>query len=247
MSFSEFCEMMKEIGDYLYNRYIVLDLSRYHNFSLGSTNTLISKIVISLTIGAMVASIILYIEKKRATKLVQALLKNGCHSEETAKSAENLGIQMNYSLRQLMRKPSPLSKLVYYHGQKAPVAASLLLEEKKKEDLEKGNSEEAQDNASNTTHIGKGDKKEKPSRKEIEALYRENQMLIKERKSLDFQTVPLYIPQNLAYRADVRYGVKTKPFSLIISLIGLPLLALFILRFFPSVLLLADGIITFLN
>ena len=232
MSLSELKELFAEIGDYLYHRYLCLDLSRYNNFSLGATNTLIPKIVICFIIGAMIATVLMYLEKTQSSKLISALLHAECKDEESAKSAAELDVHMTRSLIRRLRKPSPLSKLIFYRGQKAPVSASFLLEEVKKANEI---AQESTENLDNMVENGNSDK----------SYYQSRAEMLRERKAVDFTTVPLYIPSALTYRADVRYSEKPRALFLVLSLIALPILGIVVLRALPTVLLLADGMITF--
>ena len=239
MSLSELKELFAEIGDYLYHRYLCLDLSRYNNFSLGASNTLIPMIIICFIIGAMIATVLMYIEKTQTTTLVEALLRAECKDEESAKTPAELNVQMTRSLIDRMRKPSPLSKLVYYRGQKIPVATSFLLQksddpsqnQEKKEELSSNTSEGTQD-------MGINGKKE-------QAFYATRAEMLRERKAVDFTSVPLYIPKELVYRAQVRYSEKPRKLVLLLSLLALPILGIVILRAFPTILVFADGLITF--
>ena len=240
MSLSELKELFAEIGDYLYHRYLCLDLSRYNNFSLGATNTLIPMIIISFIIGAMIATVLMYLEKTQTTKLVNALLRAKCKDEESAKTPAELNVEMTWSLIDRMRKPSPLSKLVYYRGQKIPVSTSLLLEKNTKPSENQENSENSSQDADSNQEMGaNGNIKQEfyPTRAEM----------IRERKAVDFANVPLYIPNELVYRAQVRYGEKPNKLVFLLSLIGLPFLGIMILRMFPTVLVFADGFITFFS
>ena len=215
MSLSELKEMFIEIGYYLYHRYLCIDLSQYNNFSLGAKNTLIPQIVIAFVIGAMIAAILMYLEKAHTVALVSALLRAECKDEESAKSAKELGIDMNDSLLYQLRRPSSISKLIYHRGQTVSVSASAI--------------------ANMGENVNSNEAKYYSSRKE----------LLEERKKIDFQTVPLYIPQELSYRADVRYGKKPRLFVCVISVIMMPLIGILVLRLLPTVLLFADGLITF--
>lgn len=232
MSLSELKELFLEIGDYLYNRYLCIDLSQYNNFSLGATNTLIPQIIICFIIGAMIASVFMYLEKSQATNLINALLQAKCKDESNAKTPTDLNVCMTRSLISRMRKPSPLSKLVYYRGQKIPVSSSFLLQETDKLPEDQKNSDPL------SQDMGENGNKE-------QSFYATRAEMIRERNLLDFQNLPLYIPEKLSYRAEVRYGKKPSRLALVFSLIALPILGIVILRGLPSVLLLADGLITF--
>ncbi len=240
MSLSELKELFAEIGKYIYDHYICLDLSRYNNFSLGAKNTLIAQIVICFIVGSVVASILMYLEKTQTTKLISALIRAECKDEESAKSPTELNVRMTGSLIRRMRQPSPLSKLVYYRGQKIPVATSLLLQKTEDSDEKQENdgSLDAQPSDSSQNMVENGNNK---------SVYATRAELIRERRTVDFQNTPLYIPNELYYRAQVRYGEKNRPWILVLSLIALPILGILILRVFPTVLLLADGMITFFN
>lgn len=234
MSLSELKEMFLEIGDYLYHRYLCLDLSQYNNFSLGAKNTLIPQIIIAFVIGAIIATVLMYVEKTQTTKLIGALLRAECKDEESAKTPAELDIHMTGSLIRRMRKPSPLSKLVFYRGQKTAVSASLILQ---KPGTSAENQESDVTDGANTSDsmVKNGNIEYCNTRSE----------LLKERKTLDFRTAAMYIPKELSYRAEVRYGEKPRKSVFVLSLIALPILGIVILRLLPSVLLLADGLITF--
>ena len=225
MSLSELKEMFAEIGDYLYHRYFCLDLSQYNNFSLGAKNTLVPQIVIAFVIGAIIATVLMYLEKTQTTKLVGALLRAECKDEESAKTPAELNVRMTGSLIRRMRRPSPLSKLVFYRGQKTSVSASLIWQ--KADSSEENQKSEAEK---------KIDTSEKMEENGNIKRYSDRAELLKERKELDFRTASMYIPKELSYRAEVRYGEMPRTSIFVLCLISLPILGSVILRLLTTVL-----------
>ena len=227
MSFTDFTEMLAEIGEYIYEKYICLNLSLYKNFDLGARNTTVAMIVLCFVVGGMVSAILYYRSKRAVAPLVNALLKQSCHSEDSAKSAEALGVRMRPSLCRQMRKLSPLSKVVYYSGQQFPPPPT-------------GTPEIAADApAEEDAHEESSTPPEKSS-----FSYKE---LMASRREIDFTTVPLYIPSSLTYRAEIRFAEIPRLRTLILVLILFPILGFAVLRFFPDLLLAADALITFFS
>ncbi len=225
MSFTEFTDMLAEIGEYIYEKYICLNLSQYRNFDFGARNTTVAMIVICFVIGGMVSAVLYYVSKRTSAPLVNALLKQNCIDEESAKSAAELGVRPKRSLWRQMRKLSPLSKLVYYVGQKFPLPP--------KESV-------GEDASSADTESEEAATEEKTP----DFSYKE---LIASRREVDFETVALYIPKPLTYRAEVRFAGVPRLRTLILVLILFPILGFVVLRFFPDLLLAADALITFFS
>ncbi len=233
MSFAEFKEMVVEIGDYLYSRYICLDLSQYRNFDFGARNTTVAKIILLSLLGCMIAALILYINKRHARTLTKALLDHGCTDEQSAKSATELGVSVSRRLRYSLRRPSALSKIIYFVGQTHVTAESTLLH-----DTDFSNADGAAEHVQNESQSNQKKGKKRPS----------YAAALQERRSIDFQAVGLYIPKPLTYRAEVRFAGKQESFlMLLIALVILPAAGLVILRFLPQLLGLADSLISFMN
>ena len=208
--------LFTEIGDYLYTRYICLDLSEYQYFSLGAKNTVVAQFVLMCIFGCMLASIFIYVEKRSGARLVGALVKNGCVDENTAKTEKELGIRLSWRQARALRRPSALSKLVYYKGQPYMTASPLTFDDQ-------GDSSFPLPNAP-------GDWTLKDE--------------LSSRKSVDFHSVPLYIPSTFIYRSEVRYSASSpRPLHLALSLVLFPTVGFLILRLFPYILSLADRII----
>ncbi len=232
MSFTDFTEMIEEIGEYIYEKYICLDLSRYGNFNLGARNTTVSMIVLCFVVGGMVSAILYYCAKRRTAPLVNALLKEKCIDETSAKSAADLDVHMNRSLRRQMRRLSPLSKLVYYVGQRFPFPPTCEC------DCEKAAEESCECTSTEATPA--------TANEAIIPSFSYKDLLIS-RRAVDFDTVPLYIPKSLTYRAEVRFAGVPRMRTLILVLILFPILGFTVLRFFPDLMLAADALITFFS
>ncbi len=210
-----------EIGEYLYKNYVCLDLNKYTYFSLGAKNTFVAQIVWMCVLGCIIASFVLFFQRRLSSRLVSALLRNGCHDEESAKSAEDLGVSLSYRILYNLRRPSSLSKLIYYKGQSYLTATNRSFYENK-------NGEEVS--------------LPLPMPPKGRTLKDE----LKERRAVDFKTIPLYIPASLTYRAELRYPQKKESFlPLVLALVLFPVFGSAFIRLFPQILSLADIIIGF--
>ena len=230
MNFTEFTEMMAEIGDYIYEKYICLNLSQYKNFDLGARNTTVATVVLCFVIGGMVSAILYYISKRRSAPLVNALLQSGCTDEASAKSIAELDIRTNRSLRRQLRKITPLSKLVYYVGQRFPAPPAT-----------DPDAAPAADEPSDSENV---DAPEASVDSAASVSYKE---LLASRREVDFDSTPLYIPKPLTYRAEVRFAGVPRLRTLILVLILFPMLGFAVLRFFPDLMFAADALISFFS
>ena len=245
--------MMVEIGEYLYDRYVCLNLDVYKNFSFGARNTSVALTVLCCVIGAMIAAIAYYYVKHSTAPLIHALLKEKCIDEASAKTPKELGIRMNRTIRRQLRRPSPLSKLVCYVGQ----AQSFYVPYQDEKPINGTTAETAdgtEDGAppSAKAHISPSAIEDQEKTNGIDAVERNQKppsykQALSLRKQIDFETARLYIDESLTYRAEVRFAHVPRVRLLVLILLICPIAGLVFLRFFPDFLLAVDAFITFLS
>ena len=141
---------------------------------------------------------------------VRKLLRNECHSPESAKTLSELGYFQNLAVRRALTKGVSLGKLV--------VCKEL------QEATENGSSTD-ETSESNTVKAGK-----------------------KTSSEIDFSTMHFYIPEDLRYRAEIRFEKKgTSWMFFVIILIGTIIGAALLCWLAPQLLKLTDNLITLLS
>lgn len=107
--------LIKELWDYLSEKYFTLDLGQYDNLGFSGTDggSLInlSWAIIALCLGMVLAAVLAVYEKRGLGEFVRKLLFEECYTPETAKTLAELGYHKNAAVRGALRSGS-LSKVV---------------------------------------------------------------------------------------------------------------------------------------
>lgn len=106
--------LIKELWDYLSEKYFTLDLGQYDNLGFSGQNgglINLSWAIVALCLGMVIAAILAVYEKRGLGEFVRKILSEECYTPEAAKTLAELGYLKNAAVRGALRSGS-LSKVV---------------------------------------------------------------------------------------------------------------------------------------
>lgn len=111
---SEEPSLLEELWEYLEGKYFSVDLGRYEHISIGSGSLItLQRVVLGIFIGVIVAAFAAYYDKNRLGAFVRALVKEQCLWPEKAQTLYDLGFARNGGVKQSLRSPNKLGKVVH--------------------------------------------------------------------------------------------------------------------------------------
>lgn len=234
------CELLNHFEE----KYFSVNFKSYENFSISnSKGASITSAILAIAVGIIIASAIMAHTKSCHGAFVRKLLKNGATSPENAKTLSELGFFHNLSIRRELKKGVSLRKLVVCKEKEEAEKASSFTDETAEQ-------EEPIDAEPCVTLESTEEKKQS---KVMQILLAIKYFFIPKKDSrdvfeIDFATMHFYIPEDLRYRADVRYEKKGSgwlPFIVvsIATVVATALLCVYL----PELFQFADNLISFLS
>ena len=190
----------------------------YNNFELYNPFVSVRLIVWAMFAGFVVASLMAVYNKRVLGGFVKSILANGCTSPDTAKTIIDLGYGTDWFIKNALRKDTVLRRFVTRVKDEADVA-------------DVANEADVADKAEKTDAEGDGESPPQPVKK---AQSRHEQ--------IDFMTARFYIPEELKYRAEVRYAGRGTDFtSFLICIIIFAVAAFAAIVVIPDLIILIDN------
>lgn len=210
--------LINELFTYFSERYFSVSFHIYEHIPLGpSANGSAQMIIIAVMLGLILASVVMAIAKARYGRFVKKLLREDCLSPEKSKTLAELEEFRNSSVRRAFYRGNALSKCVYcvrsaedldevLRAQEVPCAEAT----EATEETEAGNGEDAA-----------------VAPVEMSAVCAADRVSGGER--LDYTAARFYIPEDLKYRAELRFEARgsgwiTVLLTAILSIVGAALL-----------------------
>lgn len=218
--------VINELFTYLTERYFSVELGTYENFSVGAgTATTVRNIILALMIGFIAASVMTAYTRQGLGGFVRKLLREECLSPEQAKTLMELGYFRSSMIRRELSRGTTLCMVVR------------CCEEKPSQDpTPEQKTTQGQDQSSAPDQIAEAFENVTPASQNTQTY-----------RKIDFLTARFYIPEDLRYRADVRFDAKGSSWGLVaVSAVISILAAALLCWLFPDVIALADNIITWL-
>ncbi len=208
-----------ELMAYFYERYFRLEFGAYNHFSISErgANTL-NKIIIGLIFGCIFAAVYTVYQKKTVGAFVRKLLKSEAFSAESSKNLLDLEEFRSTVVRRELAKGTFLRKVVRCREEEAFYAA-------------------LRETTDTAQEAGKGSAARSPyAKRDKEHTFR-----------MDFTTAHFYIPEDLKYRAELRFDQKGSSWLFVLlTAVLTPVIASLICQFLPDILQMCDNLITFL-
>lgn len=223
--------LLHELLSYLYEEYFTVNFGVYENFTIGTTTAeTIRTLIPALAIALVIASMMTAHMRVNIGRFVRRLLKNECLSPEKAKTLAELNFFRNAALRRELSRGTGLRmvvRCVHEDGTDTGVGSYL------DQTLSPDSTAEMSENAS-TVCENEDLKGEKRAKKGSRA-----------QRKINFLTARFYIPEDLKYRADVRFDNRGSGWAPAIASIALVIfLTALLCWLLPHVLWLADAIIS---
>ena len=105
--------LIEELWEYIEETYFSPEIPTLNNFDFG-TGTLISlkTILVGLTVGLILASLITIYNKRYIGSFIRKLLSEECFDQESAKTLDELGYLNNLGVRNALKTDKPLSRWI---------------------------------------------------------------------------------------------------------------------------------------
>ena len=214
-----------EILTYLENTYFSIDFHSYQNFSVSdSAGMTLRNIILGFAIGMIIAAGMIVHTRKGVGGFVRTLLRNDCTSPEKAKTLSELGYFQNPSIRRELKRRVTLGKLIRCKEEDEVLGVvSFTHETNKNGDTAENTLKEAE----NTENVPE----------QVKAPF-----------ELDVSTMHFYIPEDLRYRAEIRFERRGSTWGFFAIVTALTVVAAALLCvFLPDLFRGVDMLITFLS
>ncbi len=181
--------LIHELLTYFSERYFSVNFHIYEHIPLGpSANASAQMIIVAVMLGLIFASIVMAIAKVRYGRFVKKLLLQDCLSPEKSKTLSDLEEFRNSSVRRALYRGNAITKCVYCI--RTPEAM-----------MENSAASEAE-----AASAADGEETLSAASLEMSEVRAADQLAGGER--LDFTVARFYIPENLKYRAEIRFEQK---------------------------------------
>ena len=212
--------VIRELITYFHEKYFTIEFAAYENFSvtegLGST---LRSIILALMLGIIVSSLLTARMRVGLGGFVKKLLKEECLSAEQAKTLYELSYFRSPMIRRELERGSVLRMVVHCRERDNREAAV------KAEDGVRENDTDAPQST-----LKKQKRTYVPQKSE----------------KIDFTTAHFYIPEDLRYRAEIRFDAKGSTWGSALLLTGAAVVvAALLCAFLPDVVAFVDNLISF--
>ncbi len=227
-----------ELLQFLGERFFTVDFGVYENFSIGvGTGQTIQTLIIAMAIGIVLATGMMAHTRTKLGGFVRLLVREDCLSPDRAKTLSELGLFRNAAIRRELSRGVTLRKVVKCREEEEFVAsarqsATPVESEPGTADAIAAPAEEGREEATAAPANAN------PSKKSAEPpAYR-----------IDFTTAHFYIPEDLKYRAEVRFRHNGSTWGLFfVTLPVVIVLAALVCTFLPELLQMTDNLISYLG
>ncbi len=230
--------LLHEILTYLNERYFTIEFGTYENFSIGySTGATVRNIVLAIMLGLIAATVMMAYSRNHLGGFVRKLLKTESLSPETAKTLLELGYFRSTAIRRELSRGTILRMVVRRVGEEGsgtavPESTAVPTANPAEEEPEKP-AEPAEETA------GDAEKSAEAAPKSAE----KNAQVCK----IDFLTARFYIPEELRYRAEVRFDKKGSGWlPVLLTAVVAVFLAAILCWLLPDLVRFADNLISWL-
>ena len=182
--------LLNEIIQYLEGKYFSVDFGAYENFALSSdAGATAQTIIIGIAIGIVIATGVTAFTRNKLGGFVHKLIKQECHSPESAQTLLELGYFRSETIRRELTRGINLRTVVRCKEEEDFLISEYESTKPQSAECAEEQTEDSQDPvaAQDASAVQKGRK----------SGYK-----------IDFQKDRFYIPQDLKYRAEIRFERK---------------------------------------
>lgn len=226
--------LLKELVTYFGERYFSVEFGVYENFSLGQNASVTARnMILAVAVGLIVASIMTAYLRMGHGGFVRKLLAEDCTSPEKAKTLSELGYFRSSIIRRELTRGTVLRMVVRCREEEL---RKELATTNQKGEVEKKATEDQSDEAQAVLE-------EQTPSDGVEA----GKPVLRPFRP-DFLTAHFYIPEELRYRAEIRFEAKGSGWLPLLIVVVLTVIAASALCYFlPDVVAFADNLISFFS
>ena len=212
--------VIRELIAYFYEKYFTIEFGAYDNFSVGDgLGGTLRSIILALMLGMVASALLTARMRSGFGGFVKKLLKEECLSPEQAKTLLDLDYFRSPMIRRELERGSVLRMVVRCREQ-----------------------DEKECRTDQKSDDGDGQPAEKLSERPKKRTY-----VLQKSQKIDFTTAHFYIPEDLRYRAEVRFEQKGSSWgSAILLTVAAVVVAALLCAFLPDVVAFIDNLITLL-
>ena len=223
------------IAQYFEENYFSSSLNAdYENLNFTGTVTTLLMIVGGICLGVLLASFIVVFERRVVGRFIRSLLAKGAKDAASALSLADLGLEKNGFIKRELSRVSVSRKLVSIVREDGSVS-SYADEAAAFFDEAKGT--ESEPTVAEGELLPEEDREEadipkRTAKAKLAGFFFEKKFKL---RALDFASVRFFIPEELSYRASLRFREKgSSPLWLVLSVVLVLALFLLCLRFIPA-------------
>ncbi len=234
--------VFRELIDYFDSTYFSVNLGEYQHFSISTrAGSVIKNLILGLAVGMIVACIVSCYLKTVHGGFIRKLLQEDCTAPEKAKTLLELGFFSNISIRKQLIRGGAIAGLVRSVNRDGEEIAGTSGTENSAT-AETGENT-APDGVTATAETGENTAPDGVTENADDTSLKVPKSTAGDCKP-DFVSDRFYIPEDLRYKAEVRYdkagsGVKNVVITAVIAVVATALIC----RFLPQILGLADAIL----
>ncbi len=228
--------LIYELLEYFNSRYFTIHFVGYENFSIGlSTAETVRNVILALALGVILAALFTAYLRNTLGGFVRRLISSGCDSPANAKTLSELGYFRSPSVRRELSRGTILPMVVRRLDE-----LSTHVEQNEAETDGKSADSEGE------TAVDEAVSEDQKSENIVESTAKKSFFNFGKRgEMIDFTTARFYIPEDLRYRAEIRFRRKGSSWLLVIAICVIALVAAALLCvFLPSIVGLADKIVS---
>ena len=211
--------VIRELINYFYEKYFTIEFGAYENFTVADGfGTTLRSIVIALMLGIIASALLTAHMRIGLGTFVKKLLKEECLSPEQAKTLLELGYFRSPMIRRELERGSVLRMVVHC----------------RERDEKEG---KAESEATGEVTENAVQEQKKPQKRAY---------VLQKGEKIDFATAHFYIPEELRYRAEIRFDAKGSNWrSAILLTVAAVVVAALLCAFLPDVVAFIDNLISF--
>ena len=227
---------LNDILSYIGERYYNVEFGAYEYFSFGpGANETAQTLILALAFGFIVAAIVMAYTRTRLGGFVRKLLKDECLSPEKAKTLYELGYFRNATIRREFSRGVTLKKLVLKAEDTVKTDERIASLEVPSENLSSADEQDSEIAVPNN-EAEVSDTKKKDAQENVTSFNKIS--------PVDFTTARFYIPEDLKYRAEIRFERRGSGWlPVLLTVVGSLIGAALVCKFLPGFIGLLDQLI----
>ena len=229
-----------ELLEYFNSRYFTVRFESYENFAIGtSTAQTVRDVILALALGVILAALFTAYLRNTLGGFVRRLLSDGCDSPASAKTLSELGYFRSPSVRRELAKGTILRMVVHRVDEISTDGEQNTAQNTASEPSAETVSEGETDAEKEVLEVQKSENNAESTAKKGFFGFG------KRAEEVDFITARFYVPEDLRYRAEIRFRRKGSSWLLVIAICVISLVAAALLCvYLPGIVGLADKIVS---